>query len=637
LSSALSGELVTQKSSEQKPEPLVTRLARLARADVVPEEFLKGYFAVVRAALAADGGSIWLYNSESRQLAPKISYAPEDSPIKAVPDELLSKVVYRAIEQKLPLLYYPGDSEEAGELAALKGTSLICVPIEVDEKSTIAVLLARQAREGNAFTPDNVHALQTLGAYLIVYFTYLSWRLVVGSSGRLGKLADIESDLAAARDRDKMAFIIANRIREAIVFDRVFVAFPRGSSFRVEAISGVDDAESRSAIVRNLSEVTREFARIGGDWHFTPAYLEKVEDAGLREKLTIYFETHEYQSILLTRVEDERGLLAVIAYERRQEGAYTPQDLQFLQAFAKAAAKPLRRAEDFRSLPGITLVTRLQRIKERALGPQRHRFYLKIAAAIVVLAVLAFGRMELTVKGDCRMKPYATAYAAPRISGTVREILKYEGDRVARGEVVARLDDREIDNSIRQTESQIEQKKARIDLYASASEIPSWSLERMNLDILNTELEGLKLQKESIDVTSPIDGVVITPRERAALNLDAAVQKGQPLFEIADPSKLYVEVEVDERDIGLVKPGQKINFVISGAPGRTFQSEVSWISPITRQLYGKNVFVAQGLLDNSNGAFRLEVTGSAGIPAGSRPLVYVIFRSTIDWLHSKFL
>ena len=67
-----------------------------------------------------------------------------------------------------------------------------------------------------------------------------------------------------------------------MLFDRVFVALARGSSFSVEAVSGIDDAHAKSAVVRSLAEVCREFARLGGDWHFTPAYLEKVEDLALR-------------------------------------------------------------------------------------------------------------------------------------------------------------------------------------------------------------------------------------------------------------------------------------------------------------------------------------------------------------------
>ena len=364
--------------------------------------------------------------------------------------------------------------------------------------------------------------------------------------------------------------------------------------------------------------------------------MEKVEDTALREKLTVYFETTDYRSILLMRVEDAGGLVAVIGYERRQEGAYAPAELQFLQGVAKVSAGALRRADDFANLCGIKAVQCAERLRQKALGPQRHRFFLKIGAVVAAAAILVFGRMELTVKGNCRITPYLTTVAAARISGTVRRILKNEGDAVARGETIALLDTREIDNAISEVDAQIEQTNASINYYFG-KDTARWSLEKQNLEILKVRLEGLKLQREFTQITSPQDGVIVTPRDRVNLSQDAAVQKGQGICEVADLSRLYVEVEIAERDVGLVGEGQTMEFVLSGAPGSVFKCKVARLSPSTRQMFGKNVFIAQGELDNSDGVFRPGVTGSAAIPVGRRPLVYVIFRSTIDWLRTKFL
>ena len=351
----------------------------------------------------------------------------------------------------------------------------------------------------------------------------------------------------------------------------------------------------------------------------------------------MYFETSDHKSILLTRVEDEKGLLAVIAYERRQEGTYTPQDMQFLQTFAKITAKPLRRAREYRDLPAIAAVEALQRLKARAFGPARHRFILKVVSVIVALGVLIFGRMDLTVHCDCRIQPYMTTAAAARTAGTVRQILRNERDPVKKDDPVALLDDREVENSIRQTTDEIDKKQSEIDYYASANNIARWSLEKKNLDILRIQLEGLRLQKEFTRVLSPQDGIVITPPDRVNAVLNAAVRRGDVICTIADPSKVFVEIEIKERDISLVKPGQEVYFVLSDQPGKTFTVTIDTISPISVQAYGKNIFLAHGLLDNSQGSLYLGVTGTADVPVGRRTIVYVVFRSTIDWIYSKFM
>jgi RND family efflux transporter MFP subunit len=404
----------------------------------------------------------------------------------------------------------------------------------------------------------------------------------------------------------------------------------------VAAVSGIDDAEANSAIVKNLADVVAEFARIGGDWHFTPLYLEKVEDAGFREKLTVYFEASDYKSILLTRVEDAKGLLAVIGYERRQDASYAPTDLQFLQGYAKLAAKALRRAEDFRCLPAIGAVKKLQSIKEKAFGPQRHRFFVKIAVAVLVAAVLGLGRMDLTVRGDCRIVPYLTTIASPRISGTVREIAAKQGDAVKKGDTIALLDDREINLSIKQVQASIQQTEASIDMLFAANDT-RWAIETKNLDIFKVRLDALELQKEFTRIVSPQDGVIMTRQDLLMASLGASVQRGQAICEIADLSRLAVEVNVSERDVSLVKVGQRVNYSLSGAPGRTFSADIDRVSPMTQQVFGKNVFIAEARIASPEAVMRPGITGSAGIPVGKRPLVYVVFRSTIDWLRTKFL
>ena len=662
---------MSEKPVEKKPEPIVGRLTKLSRADVAPDEFLKRFLEMAREALGAAAGSLWVYSAEARTLAAKASAMPDSGPIRAVSDEVFAKIVYRAIEQKTRVLFRgdgdgaaqdapapnegpaapavgPGapkaadarGAHEAGgdkqSEAALAGLSIVCVPVEIDPKTSIAVLLIRHIHDG-AFSVEHVHLLQGLTAYLLIYYANLQFKLASAASARMARLADIEGDLAGAADRTRMAFILANRTREMVFFDRVFVAFPGRFSFHVAAVSGIDDAQANSAIVKNLADVVAEFARIGGDWHFTPLYLEKVEDAGFREKLTVYFEASDYKSILLTRIEDAKGLLAVIGYERRQDASYAPTDLQFLQAYAKLAAKALRRAEDFRNLPAIGAVKKLQSIKEKALGPQRHRFFVKIAAAVIVAAVLGLGRMELTVRGDCRIVPYLTTIASPRISGTVKEIAAKQGDAVRKGDTIAYLDDREVNLAIKQVQANIRQTEAGIDMFFAANDMTRWAIETKNLDILKVRLEALELQKEFTRIVSPQDGVIMTRQDLLMASLGASVQRGQPICEIADLAKLAVEVNVSERDVSLVKVGQRVNYSLSGAPGRTFTADIDRVSPMTQQVFGRNVFIAEARIASPEAVMRPGITGSAGIPAGKRPLVYVIFRSTIDWLRTTFL
>lgn len=632
---------MTEKSIGQRAEPILNQLAVLARADVAPEEFMRSFFGLIRAGLSSEGGSLWLYNRETRQLAPRIIALPADSPLKAVSDEFYNRLVYAAIERKSAVLYSPNGGA-AGQDAP-QGVSLVAVPVEVDDKTTAVVLLGRVLGEGGeggegvaGYAPGDVHALQSLSAYLVVYFTHSQLKLTASMSTRMAKFAEVQSELAAASEKNKMAFILANRTREMMFFDRVFVAFARGSRFDIAAVSGVDDVQQKGALVQNIRELVREFARIGGDWHFTPKYMESVEDAALRDKLVLYFETGDYNSLLLARVEDASGLLAVMGFERRAEESYSPADLQLLQSFCRVSARALRRADEFSRLPGIKTAKYLHGLKLKATGARRTVFFVKIAAALAVAAILAFGRMELTVRGDVKIVPHVSGFVAPRIRGVVKEVLKTENDMVTRGETIALLDDREMRSDIREKTAQRDSLQAEVAALESI-DIAQWNIRRRALDLANAQLDGLRLRLEYVNVTSPQDGRIVTPRDQINDLRDAVVDAGRPIAEVADSSRVFASVEVAERDISLVRTGEQIEFTLAGEPGRVYRCRVDSISPATRSTLGKNSFEARGVLENADGVLRPGQSGRAGISTGKRALVYVIFRSTIDWVHSRFL
>ena len=273
---------VTQGSIGQKSEHIFTQLGRLARADVQPDDFFKNFFNLVRFGMGAEAGSIWFYNAEDRQLIPRLRAAAEQGPLKDAPDDVFSNIAYQAIEKKMPVLYYP---EEGSEVPALKDIGLMSVPVELDDKTSLVVVLARAVGEGRLYSREDVLALQNLCFYLIVYLTQNQLRNAAAITTRLGKLVEIESDLGGASELEKMAFILANRSREVMFFDRVFIAFPKGSGFRIAAVSGVDDVQQNSAAVQNIRDVAVEAARLGGDWYFGESMLDKIEDPAIRRSM----------------------------------------------------------------------------------------------------------------------------------------------------------------------------------------------------------------------------------------------------------------------------------------------------------------------------------------------------------------
>ncbi|MFZ3173170.1 MAG: efflux RND transporter periplasmic adaptor subunit [Carboxydocellales bacterium] len=72
------------------------------------------------------------------------------------------------------------------------------------------------------------------------------------------------------------------------------------------------------------------------------------------------------------------------------------------------------------------------------------------------------------------------------------------------------------------------------------------------------------------EITAPISGQVI----KTSVRVGQLAGTGQPLAVIADTSDLFVDVNIDETEIGKVKVGQLVELKIDALPGKTFQGRV---------------------------------------------------------------
>ncbi|MCZ7607375.1 MAG: efflux RND transporter periplasmic adaptor subunit [Planctomycetota bacterium] len=87
--------------------------------------------------------------------------------------------------------------------------------------------------------------------------------------------------------------------------------------------------------------------------------------------------------------------------------------------------------------------------------------------------------------------------------------------------------------------------------------------------------EGLEAPSLTVTIPSPDSGVVT---ERLATT-GMYVKQGQPVLRITDLSRLWLMVQVHERDLGLLALGQPVSVEVNAYPGRDFHGRVGFIDP----------------------------------------------------------
>ncbi len=150
---------------------------------------------------------------------------------------------------------------------------------------------------------------------------------------------------------------------------------------------------------------------------------------------------------------------------------------------------------------------------------------------------------------------------------------------------------------------------------ANMQSLVDGAVERLrNWDIAETDLRELKAgtgSKRSLLLRSQADGVVIEMMARAGMRF----MPGEPLFQIADLSSVWVVANVFEQDLSRVSTGQIAAVSLAAYPGRTFTGKVTFVYPtVEPETRTARIRIE---LPNEHGLLKPDLYGTVEIAAGA--------------------
>ena len=210
--------------------------------------------------------------------------------------------------------------------------------------------------------------------------------------------------------------------------------------------------------------------------------------------------------------------------------------------------------------------------------------------------VVAEYTVENTVTATGTIEPVETVEVGTQVSGKVEKIYVDFNDVVKKGELLAELDKQTLNQNVSRAKASLTSSESQLN-YAKLTYERTKQLYEANAatlaayqDAQNTYTQAQMSKKNAqaaydqalvdlgyAEIYSPIDGIV----------LDRAVEVGQTvaasfstptLFTLAnDLTKMQVEADVDEADIGQVKEGQKVTFTVDAYMDDVFNGTVNQI------------------------------------------------------------
>lgn len=220
------------------------------------------------------------------------------------------------------------------------------------------------------------------------------------------------------------------------------------------------------------------------------------------------------------------------------------------------------------------------------------------------------GTLEGTDSADLRFK----------ISGKLNSMSVKPGDKVKKGQLVASLDTRDLQVNLQQAYNTFIAKEATakrveddVKDHTSDESFTQKETRKAAQTARDNAYDDIKAAQRAIEdayLYAPLSGIVT----KADPNAGQIVGVTDLIAQIVDESEYVFEAEVDESDVGKIKPGQKASVSINSYPDKTFEATVAKITPTTETTdSGATVVIVKLALGKPEVNFVSGINGQADI------------------------
>lgn len=446
---------------------------------------------------------------------------------------------------------------------------------------------------------------------------------------RLALLQDLLLGMLAEPGRDEAARWAVNRIAQGLPCRQVLLARAddAGEAVTLLAVSGTASFEPRANLLAAAREALLDAVLTGADQHPAPDRPEGAPQLAA-SALADYVQEAQAGAALALPLEHRGRQVGALLLDFADPPA--PETVAFAQTLALALAPAL-------ALHGTASRSLWQHARDSArsglqavAGPRRPGLKLAgVLAGVALLAALVWP-VGYRVGAPATVEGRVQRAAVAPFDGFIQESAVRAGDRVQAGDLLARLDDRDLklEEAKWLAQSEVAERKVREALARGAA--VAVQLARAESDEAQAQLALVRGRLDRAAVTAPFDGVVV--RGDLTQQLGAPVEQGKVLFEVAPLDAWRVVLQVDERDVLHVRAGAAGELVLSGLPGERHRITVAKVAPVALAEEGRNAFRVEAEVQGASPLIQPGMEGVGKVEAGERSLAWIAFHRIFDWM-----
>ncbi len=479
--------------------------------------------------------------------------------------------------------------------------------------------------------PASVHhqrrAILQLLQWGAVWFDLLQSQEQTTPTDRLTHVVEMLASSLEHAEFDASATTAVTELAARLGCTRVSLGLLHGRYIKVSAISNSARIDTRSNLVRDISAAMEE--AIDQDVTVAhPPFQDTATHVSFAQE--VLARRNDGSSVVSTPMYDGTEPIGALTIEKDGTDGFDRGSTEMCEAFASLLG-PVVTLKKERERPLIyKAYASLKQLAGRLFGPTHLALKLYSSVFIIVAVLLA------TVTGDYRVTSTARLegsvkriVTAPR-DGFVENAMVRAGDRVQEGQVLARLDARELELQRTKLTSQHEQLNKEHRAAAT-------SHDRSGAAVLNARKKQTLAQLALIDeqlqrsqLVAPFNGIVVSGD--LSQNLGSPVEHGQVLFEVAPLDTYRVVLEVDERDIGDLTENQHGSLALTGLPNAVLPFTVTRLTPMSTARDGRNFFEVHARLDETPPVVRPGMEGVGKVQVERRKLLWIWTRNLVNWI-----
>ena len=454
-------------------------------------------------------------------------------------------------------------------------------------------------------------------------------RALAERDARLSRLALAMDIVATAIQERRLApsvLAVANELAGRLACDRVSIGFEKSGSIKVQAISHTATFDPKMDLGRLIGEAMDEVLDLDVALTFPPHDDDELAAIAHAEL------AQEFRDIAVCSVPllEDGSATGVLTFERSTGELFDAETVELCKTIGGLLGPILGLKRENERGPLQRAWGALHTGSQMLFGP-RHpgvKLIALVVAGIVLFCSVTTGTYRVSAKTV--IEGAVQRVAAAPFEGYILESFVRAGDTVLTGQVLCRLDDRDLKLEQTRLMSEREQMTRKHRQALAAQDRASMVVISAQIDQVGAALSLVTDRLARATLVAPFDGIIVTGDLSQLLG--TPVEQGKMLFQIAPLDAYRVILQVEERDIAPLEIGQRGELTLSGIPNQHMDFTVEQITPVSTAQEGRNYFRVEAHLQNPSERVRPGMEGVGKVVAGERKLIWIWTHSLVDWL-----